>query len=642
MRKLNYFSVVPVFSGKIDFTVSEILRQKKDAGITKIALCLSMHPEGTPAWDRIPGLIEDFKTIREQVRDEVETGVLIQSSQGHGWSGSVPLTDEPFQRTVFPSGWSMERICGLDRDFRNYICKCISAIVEAGAEFLLMDDDFGYRKGECLCPLHLKAYGEALGRELTREEAEKILEDAESEESYKISCIRKESVVSLAREIRAAIDKVNPAIRCGMCTPGSGEYHIRETALALAGNTKPLVRVCNASYGTEAPVKLIEYAVRQAHIVRNLVYDIEDVVAEADTFPQNYYSETAAQFHTHLTQDILSGLTGAKLWCSEFRYPETGSQTRYEKVLKNNMPFYETLYNTVEGIKWKGVAGPLLTYKYLANLNLHYGILRQPDWVAPYLSHFGFPETFANAGSSAISTLTGAEAGFFADEELLKFFSGSLLLDSTAAKLLSKKYSELMGVTADDGDKNFRFMSEKEVNGPLYSGMMWEPSCARLTLRGAEAVTEFRTGKVRGPAGAPVAPAMTFFTNKLGGKVAVCGWTPQMPFHKIQNDIRRNWLLKALDFLSGGTFEMSVEAGQQTLVQHGILADGRELLAVTNVTSDQPEELPVRMKRNPVKAEKLLPSGEWKEIVFRRESGEKVIFDVPLMICQPVVIRMTF
>ncbi len=49
MREFNMMNVVPLYPGHSDFTVAEILRQKREAGINKVLLNLSWHPEGTPA-----------------------------------------------------------------------------------------------------------------------------------------------------------------------------------------------------------------------------------------------------------------------------------------------------------------------------------------------------------------------------------------------------------------------------------------------------------------------------------------------------------------------------------------------------------------------------------------------------------------
>ncbi len=645
MRKFTMLNVVPVYPGHADFTVSEILRQKRDAGIDKILLSLSWHPEGTPARAKIAPLTDAFRAIREQVKHQVSVGALIQSTQGHGWSGKVPLTQEPFQRIVYGDSTVLERMCPLDPEFRSYIANCVEATVKAGAEFLLIDDDFGLRREECFCPLHLAKFNEAAHTNYTKEDLVTLLNHApEGDPLVELFCQQRlETTLQFAGDIRAAIDRVNPAVRCGLCTPWLGHGFVCEAAHALAGaNAEPFLRVNNATYGRQNPAQCFELSLRTPRQMVHLV-DFNDILSEADTFPQNYYSESAGLFHAHLTQDILSGMTGTKLWVSEFDYPEdTASQKRYEDVLTENRNFYDTLLNTVDGITWKGAAGALLKPKNLLHPFKCRGAFYTPDWVGGLLAPFGLPMTYQTAGGAAISTLTGAEAENLTDEELRKYFSGPLLLDSSAALLLSEKYSHLMGVKASPGDDSFTFSREQEMDGSRYLSLLWEPGCAYLEPAGAAVHTGFFSGKPRCDEGEFVAPAITFYKNELGGRIAVTGWNPQMPYYKMFRPYRRKWLLDIMDFLSDGTFEMAVNANQQVIVQHGILKDGRELLAVMSTAIDKLPEIPVRMIRTPETVERLQADGTWTPVQFRRESAQCVILEGQLEICKPLIYRMSF
>ena len=136
---------------------------------------------------------------------------------------------------------------------------------------------------------------------------------------------------------------------------------------------------------------------------------------------------------------------------------------------------------------------------------------------------------------------------------------------------------------------------------------------------------------------------MTFFTNELGGRIAVAGWHTDMEFFKILRPARRQWLKKILDFLNGSTFEMSVEnADQQTLVRHGILADKRELLVVQNLSVDILDHTDVRLVRTPAYVEELTLDGTWKEIPFRRINDSIVQLDRAPAVCEQIIFRFTF
>ena len=68
-KEMNMINIVPVFVGREDFAVSEILRQHRETGLTRFALCLSYHPQGTPARNLIPKLCGAFSEIREALKD---------------------------------------------------------------------------------------------------------------------------------------------------------------------------------------------------------------------------------------------------------------------------------------------------------------------------------------------------------------------------------------------------------------------------------------------------------------------------------------------------------------------------------------------------------------------------------------------
>ena len=96
-----FYNIVPVFPGREDFAVSEILRQHREVGLDRFLLSLSFHPQTTPARDLVPVLCERFRKVRDGVAGSgVELGVLVQSTLGHGWNGKVPLTQEKWQHVV--------------------------------------------------------------------------------------------------------------------------------------------------------------------------------------------------------------------------------------------------------------------------------------------------------------------------------------------------------------------------------------------------------------------------------------------------------------------------------------------------------------------------------------------------------------
>ena len=651
-RKMNMFNVVPVFSGNADFTIAEILRQKETAGIDKVALCLSYHPEGTPAAAKIPRLCNLYKEIAAGIAGHgIELGVLIQSTQGHGWNGKVPLTKEPWQQITNIDGSISPRMCMLDPGFCDYIRQAISETVKAGAAFLLIDDDFGLRYKECFCPRHLKMYGEALGREVTREELEKICAErlVDDPEVLKIGDVRLKNAIDFADLIREAIDAVDPAIRCGMCTPGNGYGFVGPVALHLAGKTEPFIRINCAVYGMAH--LLCFYGIsNMIWRVKHYIGDsVKDLVAESDTFNQNYYSESARMFHAHVTNGFLCGLNGSKLWTSEFNNPvDTGSQRRYEYILGKNKGLYAELLKTMTDATWEGIAAPLFKVKTAMHPAIS-GAHCTQNWTScstPLIGSYAFPITYALPGEAPIMALMEPDVENLTDAELDAIFERNVLIDSMAAKALTLRgYAGMMGVEAGDGDIEFNFSHEYDPATNLSASCMWEEKMAELkpVSDTVQVFTQLCRGSARSTEHEPVAPGTTFFTNAKGGRVAVVAWTPEMPYYKTMRPIRREWLQKIFDFLAGGTFEMGIDnADQQILVRHNKLADGRELLSLISMALDEPETVDVHLARTPVQVEKLMPDGAWKAVPFARLNDLQVRIEEPVRICDPLMLRLTF
>ena len=646
-KKLNFINVTRIFPNNVDFAVSEIRRQHKEVGLEKFALSLSFHPTGTPAIRHAQTLIEAFRKVKEGLADtpSIKVGVLLQSTLGHGWSGPVPLTGEKWQRIVMDNGNVSSRMCPTDPGFRRYVLACIEGVMKVGPAFLLLDDDFGLRLGECFCPNHIAMFNRATGIERTFEEVVAMLKERPDDDSVVrfFSRQRGELAVDFAREIRKVIDRYDDSITCTMCSPGNGQGFVKDVALALAGrHGTPSVRVNNAIYGSNLPQYLL-HLTTSTNRIKDLYNGIPDLIDEADTFPQNYYSENAELFNAHLVNAILNGLTGAKLWMFEFELPRSiNSQIRYEKVFREFHPLYEELFNAIDGIHWLGVTSPLAKYPDLLHPFNAAKPLYLQDWNSAVLGPLGLPIRYGKPGDDAIFALNGDLAERLSDDEITALLSKSVLIDSKAVKTLTTRgFSELMGVALGDNPKFF-FQSEMDDEMPAPLGLMWDSSAAELKCLSDDTTVSSWCMLMNMDTGnnEKVSPCMTFFRNKLGGRVVCLAWSSDMPYYKVLKNERRRLLLKALDFLKDGLFEMSLETKHQAIVRHGILKDGTELVAILSLALDSEENIPLRCARKPNSVELLTTDGNWKKVSFTHQDNILTV-NAPLAICRPSVLRIT-
>ncbi len=643
---MNFINVVPIFSSSPEFAVSEIKRQHEELGLKKFALCMSMHPVGTPAKDRAMKTIANAKAIVDALADTpVEVGVLIQSTLGHGWSGPVPLTNEPWQRTVMADGKVSSRMCPTDNGFRDYVFFCIAEIMKINPAFLLMDDDFGLRHGECFCPNHVRMFNEATGQSLTQQELLKLVNENTAEDNPLVDAFcrqRDELIIAFAKEIREVIDRYNPNIVCTMCTPGGGHSFVNAVTHALAGKAMPSARVNNAIYGNNYQLRFIELT-RNTNAIRHQFKDVPDLIDEADTFPQNYYSENARLFHTHLVNAILNGLTGAKLWMSEFREPvHTGSQRKYEALFKANRGLYEELQKTVASLEWTGIKGVLTHPKHMNHPLTTSKALFEPDWNSALLAEFAFPVAFDGGNRGGIYALTEKQARDLTDDELTALFKGALLLDSTAVKhLTARGFGELMGVRAVEDTK---FFCTGEFRDGMKStvGLMWQPIMAKLELTSdaAKVSTWCVTATGRSVDVTKIAPAMVFFNNTFGGRIVSVAWSPEEPYYIVRNPLRRRLLLEALAFLNGDKpLDMVMDIDQQVLVRHGVIDGTTDIAALISLTVDTIPEIRLSMNDTPKNVQLLSPDGQWVTQDFAYADG---VLTVPksMDVCQPVILKI--
>lgn len=647
MKQMHFLNVVPFFPDDPVYMAQQARRIASEVGLRSVAFCIMLHPEGDPAWKKAEVYAAAFAALKEELKNDsdIQAGILLQSLIGHGWSGPVSLTNEPWQKTVKSDGTETARFCPQDRGFRNYVLKAITGLVVSAPAFLLVDDDFCNKPGECFCPLHMELYAKRLKREWPREGlVEHLKKSSQSDPVVKtVTAVLHEVLESFAVEIRAAIDRINPKIRCGFCCPGTGQYNLANITRALAGSTEPFLRTACAIYGATPPTALPRIA-RYIAVRTYAAEGIRDLLAESDTFPHNRYSESAVALHTHITLGILHGLNGSKLWNTQIYDKDPASGYEYERIMARNMKFYDALLNTVDGVVWQGPETPISDHRRDYHPLDPCRPLEFPDFITALLGRFGIPTRYGNTLEPRVRLLAGDHPDRFTDDELRSFFQGGLLLDGVAATRLAKRgFSELMGVTIG---KRANFFHNEEIHNTSGKRVhfTWEASSAELIpAANAQEVTTlfheviaFVGEKIRQGAG------MVFFTNRLGGRVATVAFHTTMPFYKVLLPIRQKFLVEALDFLAGGQMAMILEETQDVMVRHGVLKDGSELLSIINLSADPLNTVHVRSSRPLKSVFRLSPGGVWAVSHFIATDQTHFRLAGDLASWEPAVFKLTY
>ena len=187
-------------------------------------------------------------------------------------------------------------LCPSNDNFRKFAGEYISEVAACGVDLIMYDDDMTYGYHDfgfgCACENHMKYTCKLLGEDISREELrKKVLCGGESK--YRTAWQKSKGyyLELFAKDMRKAVDSVNPNIRLGACAcmPNWGLDGIDFATLAkiFAGNTKPFMRLTGAPYW--APLKSwgnnMQSIIESERMEQSWSDNIE-TMSEGDPFPR--------------------------------------------------------------------------------------------------------------------------------------------------------------------------------------------------------------------------------------------------------------------------------------------------------------------------------------------------------------------
>ena len=305
MKAPLWIDIAPLLAGREAEIEADLRRLARETCIDSVAFSCSLHPEGDPPIDKAAAYAPLVAAMKQRLEGSgLRVGVLVQSSMGHGYEPDSP---SPFQRLELRDGRKPYVCCPLDGAFRAHVRAQVAALVAGcNPDFLLVDDDtrLGSGYGGCLCPLHRAALAERMGA--TEMSFEELME-------------------LFFRDVRAAIDMVDPALPVTLCSCG---YEMplapRFAGILAAPGQRPSVRLNNGRYIREGLRDVPFWLHGTAWQLAQAGPDT-DVLCEPDTCPHNRYATPAAILHYHLCMSLLEGCAGAKLWITNLHDWEPAS-----------------------------------------------------------------------------------------------------------------------------------------------------------------------------------------------------------------------------------------------------------------------------------------------------------------------------
>ena len=584
--------------------------------------------------------IETYRYLGERIAEirghlsgtDIELGWWLEPTlrQGFGVSG---------QHVVDCEGHVSDAVCPLDPNFTKRLTDGIAATCRAGRPFIVFfEDDYELAwhrgvngLGGCFCDRHLASFAERHGKRLSAMEIAAAFRNrtaANEPLRQAFAETQKASLVLFAQAIRQAIDSVDPAIRTCLCQSYRVDLDGDTTeaiARALAGGTRPAVRIYGAKYNNENnAVKLPATLAHAAWSGAMLPKDIE-LIHESDPYPHNRFFSAASFLGSEIACAFMCGVSDSYLYCSQY-LDDPFEDGGYADWFNRNRRRLEEVRDFRAKARPVGV-------RVSFDPKEHY-LVREPapgkklDFLADgtyFLGKLGFPYT---AVGGDVTLLSVQSADQMTDEGIRCALSGGVLLDGAAALALSERgFNDLLGVAPMRVDRlpvtKERILPAsgcrkrgKNVNCWLLDPVGGVEANVLLNLApfpGAEVWAEYV-----GPDGEVVAPSITYFKNSLGGRVAVLsqGLSGNRS-SSIYSPRKQELFANLFGRLSQGRLDVCAPETPCTWVQACVSEDGGELLVmVNNLAGEMRDDVVLRLseKWRGAGVARLGMDGAWRSL----------------------------
>ncbi len=360
----------------------------------------------------------------------------------------------PLEKEAYKQGWmkikgmlgmKTNAFCPTDKKFRAYYASVLTAIAEAGAKTILLDDDYclSIRPDVgCSCPrharllrrsTHLPLPGNVITALSTLGRPKKLRQ--------KWLDVMGDSLRDFAKEMRSELDKKFPDVRMGLCAgytswdwEGVDAY---ELSKLLAGSTRPLLRLTGAPYwiytrrfGNQSSADIIECTRMQ---LAWLMDKDVDVFAEDDSYPRPSYHVPAVLLDTLDTAVRAQGNAGNLKYMIDYAM-NSDTETTYLDSHADVLSEYETIDKLFSDKQTVGVR----VYEYARKAAYCYNSLKQNNLLersffsraATMLANAGIPTKYEGSG---LGICFGMNVKYLPESAL----SDGLILDYPAALYLT-------------------------------------------------------------------------------------------------------------------------------------------------------------------------------------------------------------
>ena len=505
--------------------------------------------------------------------------------------------------------------CPLDEAFAADYSAKVQSVAKAHPAIICIEDDFtlswgrGLNGGACYCKRHLGEFAKRYGRTLPAKEIAAAFRDRNAANLVVRRAFAdtvRESLVSLAHKVRAAVDEVDSSIRIMVCEPGGADKDgdsLEAVARAFAGGTRPAVRPCGAIYGAETTPASIPGALAHAvWTIERLPRDIETFF-EADAYPHNRFYSSASQLLSTMAGAAMAGCDDFLFYCLQY-LDDPLEDPGYANAFLSLKPRLDAVQRFIREREAKLSGARIYWRAEDLSLTRGYGYAhgRQLSSGAYMLSKFGIPYT-TRAGGDGPVVLLGEVAETMADDEIRELLSGGVMMDGPAAVMLARRgFGDFIGADVEPVNGRPRITDERirseagcKKRGRQMNAFYVFPAGSEGTAErfvelkpheGTEVWSDFYA-----PDGSFVMPSVVFARNRLGGRVGTVAMSLIGNRSSGLYNLRKQELLRRLlGRLSPDSIPVCAVDVPGIWLLASVSADGKEmLLMVNNLSGDERE-----------------------------------------------------
>ncbi len=360
-------------------------------------------------------------------------------------------------RGLCNAGEAEDSFCPLDPNFRQMYINYLIEIAKTGAPMIMIDDDFrmaghGPCQISCACDLHMAEFNKrakAAGladHDYTREELASFLFTGPATPLRKVWLdLMGDTLRDFARDLRAAVDSVDPTIRLGHCaclpTWDLDGVDSIELSRIFAGNTRPFLRLIGAAYWNNAHSfrttnlgAIIDLIRMQRAWCQEIAPEIE-LMSEGDVYPRPRFNVPASfveSYHQVLTADGMPEILKYMLDYSN----EPAYETGYIRLHASKEIFRDQLADAFSDTEAAGIYVYEAMHKMedMDCTGMSEGELfaRFTPASVNYTSCLGLPSSFVRTKYTPTTLIFGENAKY-ASADIL---DADLILDAHAARIL--------------------------------------------------------------------------------------------------------------------------------------------------------------------------------------------------------------